>query len=231
MTLGTSKQRTKSQGSTLRLTQLFFLSVLIINPTALFGYGYSRADDPLIKSFKNAVRAARKDNWGIVSKETNAVKWQLDELKGDLQIDFLPRLKESTEKKDQRLVIIRWVNLVYLGLKQKFYWNLKEDLKDFNKAKARLAAARFYYEVALAGNVRRYDQKRKTQNHKEILGLYDKLRTDLGRPTIFGKSSVAADPKDFALSSKALVDKLDKVFPYFTHTTKTKPRDKGEKKE
>lgn len=143
------------------------------------------------------------------------MKWQLDELKGDLKVDFLPKLSESIKKKDRRLVIVRWANLVYLALKQKFFWNEKEELKDFTKAKARLAAARYYYDIALAGNVRRYDKKRKSQIHKEILKLFEQLRSQIGRPAVLGNSSVAADPKGFKKNSAALVKKLDTVFPYF----------------
>jgi hypothetical protein len=213
-----SKQGTKARKSLLPCA----LFLLLLLPGLCLAYGYSREEDPLIKSFKNVVKAARKADWSAVSKENKAVNWQLDELKGDLKIDFAPILKSSLDKKDKRLIIIRWANLIYLALKQKFYWNKKETLKDFQKAKGRLASARFYYDVALAGNVKRFDQKRKTTLHKDILTLFNQLRTQLGRPAVLGTSSVAADAEGFQKSSKALVSKLDRVFPYFQRKTKTK---------
>lgn len=201
------------------LALLFFLCILL-TPFICFAYGYSRSADPLIKSFKSAVRATRKDDWSTVQSEFKAVKWQLEELKGDVKVDFSEILKGSIDKKDKRLTIIRWVNLIYLALKQKFHWNNEEKLQDFQKAKARLAAAKFYYEVALAGNVRRYDKSKKTTLHSTILKLFDQLRGQLGRPAVLGTKSIAADPIAFKKDTAILLSKLKQVFPYFEQNNK-----------
>ncbi|MDF1662141.1 MAG: hypothetical protein P1V97_10235, partial [Planctomycetota bacterium] len=198
---------------------LLFLSLLLA-PHPCMAYGYSRSADPLIKSFKSAVRATRKDDWSTVQGEFKAVKWQLDELKGDLKVDFGTLLKDSIDKKNKRLIIVRWANLIYLALKQKFYWNNQEQLNNFQKAKARLAAAKFYYEVALAGNVRRYDKSKKTSLHSEIVKLFDQLRGQLGRPAVLGTKSIAADPSAFKKDSTLVVSKLKRVFPYFEQKSK-----------
>lgn len=193
------------------------LCFLLCLPSLAFAYGYSRADDPLLKSFRLVVVAARKADWAAVSKETKVVGWQLVELKTDLRVDFAPRLQAAERSQKARAVIVAWANLVYLGLRQKFHWNLNEKLADFRKSRSRLVAARYYYEVVLAGNVRRYDRARKSTLHTEILALFDRARSQIGRPALFGSSSVAAEPAAFRETTRLLLAKLRRAFPYFKH--------------
>lgn len=189
-----------------------------------WAYGYTRDDDPLLKSFKRAVIAARQSDWPAVDTQIKAVKWQLDELDKELGLDLTPALDKARGSKNSRDVIISWANLVYMALRQKFFWNLKEQLADFNKAKSRLSAARYYYEVVLAGNVRRYDKKRGTAYAKELEGLYSTARSQLGRPSVMGTASVSADPDGFQKTSDRILAILDRIFPYFS-----KPRAKKSK--
>ena len=190
--------------------------VAILTPASLFGYGYSRDDDPLLKSFRKAVVSARKKDWKELEKATEEVTWQTDELATDFGIKFHAALVKAARAKSAKAAILKWANLVDLALRQKFYWNLKEKLADFPKSKARLAAARYYYDMVLAGNVKRFDKSRKTTLNKEIEALFDRARTELGRPAIIGTGSRAADPKAFRKSAAAILKRLDQVFPYFT---------------
>jgi len=60
---------------------------------------------------------------------------------------------------------------------------------DFVKAKSRLTAARYYYDVVLAGNVRRYDAKHGSKLHEATLADFDRARSQLGRPALRAPSA------------------------------------------
>lgn len=202
--------------------QVLLLAVASAGPA--FGYGYTREEDPLLRAFEAAVRAARTGDVAAATAQVDAVRWQTDELKDDVRVDFGPTLRRAHEKGATEAGIVQaWANLVYLALLQKFHWNLKEQLGDYHKARPRLEAAQAYYEAALAGNVRRHDEERRKADprapsrHDDILARFAAARQALGSPGLFGSGARAADPAAFRTAVVGIAGHLRVVFPGFAH--------------
>lgn len=189
------------------------------------GYGYTREADPLLRAFEEVVRSARQRRYDVARGQLDAVRWQLDELRDptDLRVDVEPVLARANEAPTEAGVIGAWANLVYLALLQKLHWNMKEQLADYHKARARLDSAWAYYEVALAGNVRRHDEERRRldpgapSRHEDIVRRFEVARAALGSPGLFGTGARPPDPRAFREAAVAIAGHLRAVFPAFVH--------------
>jgi hypothetical protein len=106
-------------------------------------------------------------------------------------------------------------NLVFLSIKEKYYWNISEGLRMFTRAKVRLRIAEEYYTLLLSGNVRRYDKLNGTKFHDEIFNKFTEARNDLGSIGFLGAGAVSPRLKDFEIATKGIEQKLLIVFPYF----------------
>lgn len=187
-------------------------------------YGYDRDKDPLLLAFQAAVRATRKGDLAEASRQVRAVRWQTQELKtqADLQVDYAPTLRAAhAAGTPPARTIQRWSNLLYLALLQKFHWNLSEKLGTYHKARARLESALAYYEVALAGNVKRLDRARRKANpkarsrHSDIMAQFAAAKTALGSPGLFGAGARPADLAAFRKAVVRIAGHLKVVFPTF----------------
>lgn len=198
--------------------------LLLLAPANAWAYGYTREEDPLLKAFQVAVRSAREGDLPAAKAQVERVKWQTDELKSpaDLKLDFAPRLAAAHDAgATEARVVEAWANLVYLALLQKFHWNLQEELKDYHKAKARLDSAQAYYELALAGNVKEDDRRRREQDpkapsrHEDVVRQLEKARQALGTPGLFGVGAKPPDPAAFREATVRIAGHLNAVFPSF----------------
>lgn len=198
--------------------------LLLLLAGSALGYGYTREEDPLLIAFEAAVRAVRQGEVGTATEQIQAVRWQTDELKDDVRVDFEPHLRKAhAEGATEAGMVQAWANLVYLALLQKFYWNLQEQVGDYHKARARLEAAQTYYEVALAGNVKRHDEERRRvdpkapSRHEDIVRRFAAARDALGSPGLFGSGARPADPAAFRAAVVGIAGHLRAAFPGFVH--------------
>lgn len=210
----------------MRTLLLVALVVVLAAPRAALAYGYTREADPLLRSFEEAVRGARQGRFDAARAQVEAVAWQLEELRSpeDLRVDVEPTLRAAHGPgATEAGVIAAWANLVYLALLQKLHWDLKEQLGDYHRARARLDSAEAYYELALAGNVRRHDEERRRldpgapSRHDDIVRRFAAAREALGSPGLFGTGARAADPRAFRAAAVAIAGHLRAVFPTFVH--------------
>ncbi|MGE0710625.1 MAG: hypothetical protein AB7N76_27530 [Planctomycetota bacterium] len=199
-----------------------FLVLLVAGPA--LGYGYTREEDPLLKAFQAAVRAAREGDFGAVRAQAAKVGWQLDELKTkeDLGVDYRPVLDQAlADPTTEARVVTAWANLMYLALLQKLHWNGAEKLADYHKARARLDAAWAYYELALAGNVRQDDAARRKKDpkapsrHEDLVKTFEVARKALGTPGLLGAGKRPPDPAAFRKASLRIAGHLNAVFMGF----------------
>lgn len=187
------------------------------------GYGYAKEDDPLVKAFQAGVRALRAKDWPSARTQVAAVRWQLDELRdpADLGVDYSAAFAAAHAAEEVDAAIEAWVNLVYLGLLQKLHWNLEEKLANYHRARARLDAAQTYYELALAGNLRRDDAARRAQDpqapsrHEDVIANFKAARTALGSPGLLGAGKRAPDLEAFRAAALRIAGHLRAVFPRF----------------
>lgn len=206
------------------LAPLLVLVALLTWPRPAAGYGYDREVDPLLNAFRAAIRAARAGDVDAAREQAGLVAWQLEELRGgqDLKVDFaaaLARAHRPGAPADE--VVGAWTNLVYLALLQKFHWNLLEELREFHRARARLESAVAYYEVALAGYVRRDDAQRRQvdpaapSRHEDIVRRFERARAALGSPGLFGAGARPPDLAAFREATLGIAGHLNAVFPGF----------------
>ncbi len=182
-----------------------------------WGYGYTADEDPLLASFRSALQAVRAGDWQQAAQALEDSRWQLDELLDDFSLDLAPTLNEARDTQDARGFASAFANLVYLATLQKFLWNNKEELADFDAGRARLVSARAYYEEVLAGNVQSRDAATGTELHDELLALFEDARRSLGSPGLFGVGAEASDPAAFKAASQAIAERLKRCFPSFVH--------------
>jgi len=179
------------------------------------GYGYTREEDPLLKGVKRAILHARLNQWEKVEEDVERLSWQVEELREDIQVDIGPLLQKVVASRDLKELGKGLLNLVYLALIQKFFWNQKEKLTRYIPAKARLYSAEIYYQEILAPTVRRYDARTGKNLHREITERFKSLPKTLGSPGLFGMGARPPDLESFQRLAREIEDRLNEIFVSF----------------
>lgn len=179
------------------------------------GYGYKRNEDPLITVFKSIIFHGRNNDWSKVESDINTISDRIDDVKNLFDIDLRPKLDAGLAQHNFQEVIKTMANLVFLAMREKYYWNLDEKLQKFTRSKVRLRLAEEYYTTLLAGNVRKYDKLNDTEIHDEIFIKFKEARKTLGSIGFLGAGAVSPRPEEFELITREIEKKLLIVFPYF----------------
>ena len=201
-----------------RQQRLLFSSIFIlitIFPGLSFGYGYKREEDPLITVFKSVVFHGRTNDWKKVEVGINTINDRINDVYVLFEVNLKIKLDTGLEKHDFQEVIKIMANLVFLAIREKFYWNLAEELKMFSKAKVRLRLVEEYYTTLLSGNVRRYDKINGTEMHEKIINMFAEARRSLGSLGFLGAGAVPPKAEEFGRIAYEIEQKLITVFPYF----------------
>lgn len=180
-----------------------------------FGYGYEREEDPLIKTFKAVVLHVKKSDWEQVDEAISSIKDRIDDVNTLFDVNLHPQLSTSIASKDTQTLMRGMANLVFLAIREKFYWNHAEDLTVFSKSKVRLRLAKEYYVTLLAGNVRIFDLKSGTTFNDTIYNEFDRAKITLGSLGFFGVGAIKPNLKEFDAIAQTIEDSLLHVFPYF----------------
>ncbi len=189
--------------------------VIIICPKVSFGYGYKKNEDPLVTVFKSVIFYGRKGDWAKVKSDINSISDRIDDVKTLFDVDLRPKFDTGLAQRNFQVVVNAMANLTFLAIREKYYWNLAENLQMFTRAKVRLRLAEEYYTTLLAGNVRRYDKLNDTKIHDRIFNKFKEARKTLGSIGFLGAGAVSPNPKEFEMITKEIEEKLLMVFPYF----------------
>jgi len=179
------------------------------------GYGYKRNDDPIITVFKSVIFYGKKSDWERVKTDIDTISDRIDDVKNVFAVDLRPGLNAGLSQHNFQEVVKVMANLVFLAIKEKYYWNISEGLRMFTRAKVRLRLADEYYTLLLSGNVRRYDKSNGTEYHDEISNKFAEARNALGSIGFLGAGAVSPRLEDFETVTKEIEQKLLIVFPYF----------------
>ena len=147
--------------------------------------------------------------------DIDTISDRIDDVKNIFAVDLRPELNAGLSQHDFQKVVKVMANLVYLTIKEKYYWNISEGLRMFTRAKVRLRLAGEYYTLLLSGNVRKYDKLNGTKYHDEIFNKFTEARNTLGSTGFLGAGAVSPKLKDFEIVTKDIEQKLLIVFPYF----------------
>ncbi len=201
------------------LTKKYILIIVFffitIYPKVSGGYGYKRNEDPIITVFKSVIFYGRKGDWARVETDINTISDRVDDIRNLFDVDLKPRLDAGISQHNFQEVIKGMANLVFFAIREKFYWNLTEDLRIFGRANVRLRLAEEYYNLMLSGNVRKYDSLNGTKLHDELFNKFVDARKTLGSLGFLGAGAVSPRPDGFLIITKEIEQKLLLVFPYF----------------
>ena len=179
------------------------------------GYGYGRNEDPIITVFKSVIFYGKKNDWARVESDTDTISDRIDDVRTLFEVNLKPKLDAGISQHNFQEVIKVMVNLIFLAIREKYYWNLSENLRMFERANVRLRIAEEYYTLLLSGNVRRYDKHNGTAFHDEIFNKFSEAKKSLGSTGFLGAGAVSPRPKEFKTITKEIEEKLLIVFPYF----------------
>ncbi len=191
------------------------LIILSFADLDVYAYGYKKQDDPLIKVFKSVVYHGKLNDWDMISKEIDSINDRISDINNLFGIDLSPKLKDAVDKENMQDMAKNMACLVFLAMREKFYWNTQEELKIYAKSRVRLRLAEEYFVTLLSGNVRVYDAKNKTTVNSEIYQNFAEARKTLGSLGFFGVGSIKPDLDKFVSISADIEQQLVKVFPYF----------------
>ncbi len=186
------------------------------------GYGYKKEEDPLVLGVKQAISAARKNQHDQVAATVKTLEWQVRELRDDVRVDMKPVIDAALATKDVRRIGYALTELVFHATRQKFHWNQAEKLADHARARARLQAARFYYDEILSHAVRRADAMLKKKRHEAILVHFEQLRSATGSPGLFGAGKRPPDLPKYSKASADVESLLREVYPEFRKSQEKK---------
>ena len=193
----------------------YSLLIVICCQCSSEGYGYKKNDDPIITVFKSVIFYGKKSDWERINTDIDTISDRIDDVKNIFAVDLRPELNAGLSQHDFQKVVKVMANLVYLTIKEKYYWNISEGLRMFTRAKVRLRLAGEYYTLLLSGNVRKYDKLNGTKYHDEIFNKFTEARNTLGSTGFLGAGAVSPKLKDFEIVTKDIEQKLLIVFPYF----------------
>ena len=194
---------------------VFHIWLLYASQNGVYGYGYAREEDPLVKSFKVVIFCGRQADWPKVSGEINDIADRIQDIHKIFKIDLKPRIDHSIQSQNFQLLANQMANLVFLAMCEKFYYNCREELEIFTRSTVRLRLTEEYYTLLLSGNVRDYDARQKTHMHEAIYASFVKARGNLGSAGFLGAGAIKPDLHGFKTLTREIETLLLKVFPYF----------------
>ena len=193
----------------------YSLLIVIFCQGSSEGYGYKKNDDPIITVFKSVIFYGKKSDWERIKADIDTISDRIDDVKNIFAVDLRPGLNAGLSQHNFQEVVKIMANLVFLTIKEKYYWNISEGLHMFTRAKVRLRLADEYYNLLLSGNVRKYDKLNGTKYHDEIFNKFTEARNTLGSIGFLGAGAVSPRLKEFETVTKDIEQKLLIVFPYF----------------
>lgn len=194
---------------------IFFLLSIAICSRSSMGYGYGRNEDPIITVFKSVIFYGKKNDWERVESDTNTISDRINDVRNLFDVNLKPKLDKGISQHNFQEVVKVMANLVFLAIREKYYWNLTENLSMFERANVRLRLTEEYYTLLLSGNVRRYDNLNGTAFHEKIFNRFSEAKISLGSIGFLGAGAVSPRPKEFERVTKEIEQKLLIVFPYF----------------
>ncbi|OHB68629.1 MAG: hypothetical protein A2W17_10575 [Planctomycetes bacterium RBG_16_41_13] len=193
----------------------FFAGIVLSTGKTVYSYGYKREEDPLITTFKAIIFHGKQDNWLMVQNEIENITDRINDINTLFNIDFKPLFTVTVREQDFRNLCNQMATLVFFAIKEKFYYNKKEQLKIFVRAKVRLRLAEEYYTALLAGNVLAYDERHATSLHKEIMERFSGLRDTIGSAGFLGAGAKEPNLYEFNTMAEEIESLLLTAFPYF----------------
>lgn len=203
-----------------------FLICCIIFSATGWAQGYGAylnniADDPVANFYTHIRLLMKEGNWAEmeVKLKQEKIKKQLDDLnsltKNNLESRFIQAFQSKEEQTVQSLLFEFYAETI----QEKFYWSLKESLKETDASTVRLTIAKIFFTQILAPRIMESDrQSQKTEHPKNdyetILKLFGECELALGSVGMFGIGAVPPNSEEYKKSALQIVVLLKKYYVF-----------------
>ncbi len=214
----------ENQSYSATLTRLFF--ALIFSSTISFAQGYGAylnnlADDPVANLYTKVKLLLKEGNWGEIEQivQQEKVKKQLEDMNqlthNNLGVQFLKAIQAKDENQVQFLLFEFYAETI----QEKFYWNLKEELKDLSATTVRITLSKIFFTNILAPRIMEADRlslntSEPTKDYETILKLFGECELALGSVGMFGIGAIPADPARFKQNASQIVALMKKYYAF-----------------
>ncbi len=195
-----------------------FLLVVSFSPFGVeesFGYSYGmRGKDTLEAVYEDVVALIEEKNYAEIKKEAEKIEVPFKNFYNYYGINLKPAFLQAIEQEDGKKLIITFEQLVYFAIREKLYWNRKEELKKAIAARARLRVISQYFGL-LKQKIKAHDRENKSSYRGEIVKLLVDMSATLGSPGVFGYQARPPDLETFTALGKRLEEVFVIIFPHF----------------
>lgn len=207
------------------LKQVGFLFFILLFPivmfcsifpaTESFGYSYGlRGKDTLEAVYENVLLLIEKNDYIGIKREAEKIDVPFRNFDNYYGINLKPAFLRAIEQEDGQKLIITLEQLVYFAIREKLYWNRKEELKQAIAARARLRVISQYFGL-LKEKIKQHDRKNGSAYRSEIVKLLVDMSATLGSPGVFGYQARPPDLETFTALGKRLEEVFVVIFPHF----------------
>jgi len=194
---------------------LIVLSFFAFGVAESFAYSYgTRGKDTLEAVYENVVVLIRENNYAGIKKEAEKIDVPFKNFDNYYGINLKPVFLQSIEQEDGEKLIMTLEQLVYFAIREKLYWNRKEELKKPIAARARLRVISQYFGL-LKPKIKQHDRRNNSAYRGDIVKLLVNMSNTLGSPGIFGYQARPPDLEAFSTFGKQLEEIFVVIFPHF----------------
>jgi len=194
---------------------LVISSCFILGVEESFAYSYgTRGKDTLEAVYEDVVTLIEEKNFIEIKKEAEKIVVPFSNFDNYYGINLQPAFLQAIEQEDGKTLVITLEQLVYFAIREKLYWNRKEELTKPIAARARLRVISQYFGL-LKQKIKRYDQKNNSAYRSEIVKLLVGMGETLGSPGIFGYQAKPPDLESFTTLAERLEKIFVLIFPHF----------------
>ncbi len=191
------------------------LVIVTLGAPCAFGYGYKVDEDPVITFFKAAAAHTKSSDFKALGKDIDSALEMFEAVENVFGVDLEDRFREAVKANDAVAVAAHVFHFVFLSLREKFHYNIQDNLEGYKTCRARLKRAAAFYDLILSNAVQAYDKKHSTSVHRQLVEAFKKIRAALGSPGAMGSKSRAPEPEDFRRIAREIEELLLQVFPDF----------------
>lgn len=197
------------------ISAIVLFLLLTFNISEVLGYGYGlRGKDTLVAVYEDLLGLSEKNDYEAIKRTLETIEVPLSNYHSYYGINLKPLFLDAIEKRDKEALLINMDKLIYFAIREKIYWNKKENLEKPVAAKARLRVILQYYEL-LKPKIKNYDEKNHCAFNREIVELLVGMGESFGGIGSFGYNAEPANLAEFGRLSQRLEEVLAIIFPHF----------------
>lgn len=192
-----------------------FMVLSAFSPANVYGYGYGVKGKDTLAAVHNSIDEFIKTNdFEGIKQELKRIEVPITNYYNYYGIDLNENFNEALENKDVVKLQESIDQLIFFAIREKIYWNTKEELKKVIAAKGRLRVMFQYYKI-LNNGIKEYDAANNSNYSRELFGVISGMKDTLGSAGTFGYKPEPPNLDEFIRLSSKFVETLVVIFPHF----------------